>query len=96
MTFGGADKTYIGNGAEHPGLGHGGGFRREARAAGPAGGGDPRRRRLLFGGPQPLWSQARYKAPVTNIVLNNRSYNNERNRIWTFIGGRAVQDRAAT
>ena len=42
---------------------------------------------FLFGGPQPLWSQARYSIPVTNIVLNNRSYNNERNRIWTFISG---------
>ena len=41
----------------------------------------------MFGGPQPLWSQARYKAPVTNIVVNNRSYNNERNRIWSFIAG---------
>ena len=41
----------------------------------------------LFGGPQPLWSQARYEAPITNIVVNNKSYNNERNRIWSFIGG---------
>src|ERR1019366_2765370 len=41
----------------------------------------------MFGGPQPLWSQARYNAPVTNIVVNNRSYNNERNRIWSFIAG---------
>ena len=41
----------------------------------------------LFGGPQPLWSQSRYKAPITNIVVNNRSYNNERNRIWSFIAG---------
>ena len=41
----------------------------------------------LFGGPQPLWSQARYRAPITNIVVNNRSYNNERNRIWSFIAG---------
>jgi thiamine pyrophosphate-dependent acetolactate synthase large subunit-like protein len=41
----------------------------------------------LFGGPQPLWSQSRYQAPVTNIVVNNRSYNNERNRIWSFIAG---------
>jgi thiamine pyrophosphate-dependent acetolactate synthase large subunit-like protein len=40
-----------------------------------------------FGGPQPLWSQSRYKTPITNIVLNNHSYNNERNRIWSFIGG---------
>ena len=30
---------------------------------------------------------ARYKAPVTVIVLNNHSYNNERNRIWHY-GGR--------
>ena len=42
---------------------------------------------FLFSGPQPLWSLARYKAPVTVIVLNNRSYNNERNRIWNS-GGR--------
>jgi benzoylformate decarboxylase len=41
----------------------------------------------MFGGPQPLWSQARYSAPVTNLVINNRSYNNERNRIWSFIAG---------
>jgi benzoylformate decarboxylase len=41
----------------------------------------------MFGGPQPLWSQARYNAPITNIVVNNRSYNNERNRIWSFIAG---------
>jgi thiamine pyrophosphate-dependent acetolactate synthase large subunit-like protein len=41
----------------------------------------------LFGGPQPLWSQARYSAPITNIVVNNKSYNNERNRIWSFIAG---------
>jgi benzoylformate decarboxylase len=41
----------------------------------------------MFGGPQPLWSQARYKSPVTNVVVNNKSYNNERNRIWSFIAG---------
>jgi thiamine pyrophosphate-dependent acetolactate synthase large subunit-like protein len=29
---------------------------------------------------------ARYQAPVTVIVLNNRSYNNERNRIWNSAG----------
>lgn len=45
---------------------------------------------FLFSGPQPLWSYARYKAPVTIIVCNNRSYNNERNRIWN-IGGRQFQ-----
>jgi thiamine pyrophosphate-dependent acetolactate synthase large subunit-like protein len=42
---------------------------------------------FCFSGPQPLWSQARYQAPVMNIVLNNKSYNNERNRIWQG-GGR--------
>jgi thiamine pyrophosphate-dependent acetolactate synthase large subunit-like protein len=41
---------------------------------------------FLFSGPQPLWSMARYKVPVTVIVLNNRSYNNERNRIWNSAG----------
>jgi thiamine pyrophosphate-dependent acetolactate synthase large subunit-like protein len=42
---------------------------------------------FMFSGPQPLWSMARYKVPLTVIVLNNRSYNNERNRIWNS-GGR--------
>jgi thiamine pyrophosphate-dependent acetolactate synthase large subunit-like protein len=41
---------------------------------------------FLFSGPQPLWSMARYQAPVTVIVLNNKSYNNERNRIWNSAG----------
>ncbi len=41
---------------------------------------------FCFSGPQPLWSMARYKAPVTVIVLNNHSYNNERNRIWNSAG----------
>jgi len=36
---------------------------------------------FLFSGPQPLWSYSRYRAPVLVIVMNNRSYNNERNRI---------------
>lgn len=30
---------------------------------------------------------SRYKAPVTVIVFSNRSYNNERNRIWLYTGG---------
>ena len=42
---------------------------------------------FCFSGPQPLWTMARYKAPVMNVVLNNHSYNNERNRIWHY-GGR--------
>jgi thiamine pyrophosphate-dependent acetolactate synthase large subunit-like protein len=45
---------------------------------------------FLFSGPQPLWTCARYKAPVIHIVINNRSYNNERNRIWND-GGRQFQ-----
>src|SRR5262249_17488774 len=45
---------------------------------------------FCFSGPQPLWTQSRYKAPIINIVLNNHSYNNERNRIWHY-GGRQFQ-----
>jgi thiamine pyrophosphate-dependent acetolactate synthase large subunit-like protein len=42
---------------------------------------------FMFRGPQPLWSYARYHAPVTVIVENNMSYDNERNRLWQR-GGR--------
>lgn len=45
---------------------------------------------FMFRGPQPLWSYARYRAPITVLVLNNRSYNNERIRI-TPQGGRQDQ-----
>jgi benzoylformate decarboxylase len=41
---------------------------------------------FLFSGPQPLWSYARYKAPIIVIVMNNRSYNDERNRIMQLRG----------
>lgn len=41
---------------------------------------------LLFSGPQPLWSYSRYRAPVMILVMNNRSYNNERNRIMQYRG----------
>lgn len=41
---------------------------------------------FLFSGPQPLWSYSRYRAPILVIVMNNRSYNNERNRIMAFRG----------
>ncbi len=87
MSFGGAGKTYVANGPNILGWGMAAAFGAKlARPDKPVVGilGDGA---FLFGGPQPLWSQARYKAPVTNIVLNNRSYNNERNRIWTFIAG---------
>ena len=87
LSFGGADKTYVANGPNILGWGMSAAF--GAKLARPdqpvvAVLGDGA---FLFGGPQPLWSQARYNAPITNIVLNNHSYNNERNRIWSFIGG---------
>jgi thiamine pyrophosphate-dependent acetolactate synthase large subunit-like protein len=45
---------------------------------------------FMFRGPQPLWSYARYHAPITAIVLNNQSYDNERNRLWQR-GGRQFE-----
>ena len=45
---------------------------------------------FMFRGPQPLWSYARYEAPVTVIIDNNRSYNNERHRLW-LNGGRQFE-----
>ena len=87
MSFGGKEKTYVANGPSI--LGWGMSAALGAKLAKPdrpvvAIQGDGA---FLFGGPQPLWSQARYNVPVMNIVLNNFSYNNERNRIWTFDGG---------
>ena len=87
MSFGGKGKTYIANGPNILGWGMSAGL--GAKLAQPdrpvvAILGDGA---FLFGGPQPLWSQARYNVPVLNIVLNNLSYNNERNRIWTFVAG---------
>jgi benzoylformate decarboxylase len=41
---------------------------------------------FLFSGPQPLWTYSRYRAPIIVIVMNNLSYNNERNRIMTRRG----------
>jgi benzoylformate decarboxylase len=87
MSFGGSDKTYISTGPNI--LGWGAAASVGVKLARPnqpvvsiLGDGS-----MLFGGPQPLWSMARYQAPVTVIVFNNKSYNNERNRIWTFSGG---------
>jgi thiamine pyrophosphate-dependent acetolactate synthase large subunit-like protein len=87
LSFGGGDKTYVANGPNILGWGMSAAF--GAKLAQPnkpvvAVLGDGA---FNFGGPQPLWSQSRYKTPITNIVLNNHSYNNERNRIWGFIGG---------
>jgi thiamine pyrophosphate-dependent acetolactate synthase large subunit-like protein len=45
---------------------------------------------FMFRGPQPLWSYARYHAPVTVIIDNNRSYDNERHRLW-LNGGRQFE-----
>ena len=36
---------------------------------------------LLFGQVEALWTASRYDVPVLIIVMNNRSYDNERNRI---------------
>ena len=87
MSFGGTDKTYISTGPNILGWGVAAAF--GAKLAQPnrpvvsiLGDGS-----MMFGGPAPLWSHARYRAPITTIVYNNRSYNNERNRIWTFGGG---------
>jgi benzoylformate decarboxylase len=87
MSFGGADKAYISTGPNVLGWAAAAAF--GAKLAQPdrpvvAILGDGA---MMFSGPQPFWSMARYKAPVTTIVYNNRSYNNERNRIWTFGAG---------
>jgi thiamine pyrophosphate-dependent acetolactate synthase large subunit-like protein len=45
---------------------------------------------FMFRGPQPLWSYARYNAPVTVVIENNHSYDTERNRLW-LNGGRQFE-----
>jgi len=87
MSFGGDDKTYIGNGPAVLGWGISAGLgvklaRPDMPVVALVGDGS-----FLFGGPQPLWSLSRYQCPITVMVLNNRSYNNERNRIWALGGG---------
>jgi thiamine pyrophosphate-dependent acetolactate synthase large subunit-like protein len=86
MAFGGDDKAYFGTGPNVLGWGMAAGFgvklaRPDVPVVSVVGDGS-----FCFSGPQPLWSMARYKAPVTVIVLNNHSYNNERNRIWNSAG----------
>jgi thiamine pyrophosphate-dependent acetolactate synthase large subunit-like protein len=86
MAFGGDDKQYFGTGPNVLGWGMAAGFgvklaRPDVPVVSVVGDGS-----FLFSGPQPLWSMARYKAPVTVVVLNNHSYNNERNRIWNSAG----------
>jgi benzoylformate decarboxylase len=87
MSFGGDDKQYFATSPNILGWGMAAAFgvklaRPDQPVVSVVGDGS-----FCFSGPQPLWSMARYKAPVMTIVLNNHSYNNERNRIWHF-GGR--------
>jgi benzoylformate decarboxylase len=90
MSFGGGNKRYIGTSPSILGWGMAAAFgvklaRPDLPVISVVGDGS-----FCFSGPQPLWTQARYKAPVLNVVLNNHSYNNERNRIWHY-GGRQFQ-----
>ena len=90
LSFGGDDKQYIATSPNVLGWGMAAAFgvklaRPDLPVVSVVGDGS-----FCFSGPQPLWTQARYQAPVINIVLNNRSYNNERNRIWHY-GGRQCQ-----
>jgi thiamine pyrophosphate-dependent acetolactate synthase large subunit-like protein len=92
MSFGGSDKTYVSTGPNILGWGVAASFgvklaRPDRPVVAILGDGS-----MLFGGPQPLWSMARYQAPVTAIVYNNKSYNNERNRIWTFGQGAQLKE----
>ena len=87
MSFGGDNKKYFATGPNILGWGMAAAFgvklaRPDQPVVAVVGDGS-----FCFSGPQPLWSQARYQAPIMNIVLNNKSYNNERNRIWQG-GGR--------
>jgi benzoylformate decarboxylase len=86
MAFGGEEKHYFGTGPNVLGWGMAAAFgvklaRPDKPVVSVVGDGS-----FCFSGPQPLWTQARYKAPIVNIVLNNHSYNNERNRIWNGAG----------
>jgi thiamine pyrophosphate-dependent acetolactate synthase large subunit-like protein len=96
MSFGGDDKRYIGTGPNILGWGMAAGL--GVKLANPdkqvlsvVGDGS-----FLFSGPQPLWSLSRYQAPTTSIVLNNKSYNNERNRIWMSGGAQFKAGRDMT
>jgi thiamine pyrophosphate-dependent acetolactate synthase large subunit-like protein len=90
MSMGGADKGYIKQSAIVLGWGVSAAFGVQlARPNNPVvaivGDGE-----FMFRGPQPLWSYARYKAPSTVVVINNHSYDNERNRLWQR-GGRQFE-----
>src|SRR5262244_1944881 len=73
LSFGGADKHYIGTGPNVLGWGLAAAFgaklaRPDVPVVSVVGDGS-----FCFSGPQPLWTQSRYKAPIINIVLNNHS-----------------------
>lgn len=90
MNVGGADKRYIKQSAIVLGWGAGAAFgvqlaHPDTPVVAIVGDGE-----FMFRGPQPLWSYARYHAPVTVIVANNHSYDNERNRLWQR-GGRQFE-----
>jgi thiamine pyrophosphate-dependent acetolactate synthase large subunit-like protein len=87
MSFGGTDKKYFATTPNILGWGMAAAFgvklaRPDQPVVAVVGDGS-----FCFSGPQPLWTMARYRAPVMTVVLDNRSYNNERNRIWQG-GGR--------
>lgn len=90
MNMGGANRTYFKQSAIVLGWGVSAAFgvqlaRPQSRTVAIVGDGE-----FMFRGPQPLWSYARYKAPSTVIVINNHSYDNERNRLWQR-GGRQYE-----
>jgi thiamine pyrophosphate-dependent acetolactate synthase large subunit-like protein len=47
---------------------------------------------LLFGQVEALWTAARYQIPIIIVVMNNKSYDNERNRIQNLSPLLANQD----
>jgi benzoylformate decarboxylase len=96
MSFGGNDKQYFATSPNILGWGMAAAFgvklaRPDQPVVSVVGDGS-----FCFSGPQPLWSMARYKAPVMTVVLNNHSYNNERNRIWHFGGAQFKSGRDMT
>lgn len=44
---------------------------------------------FMFGGAQVLWTASRYEIPVIVLVVNNRSYDGERTRMWSHASRQA-------